>query len=83
MSMGRVEAMLFAKEGAKVVENDVGVVMGEETVTLIKAESGEACFYQADVAKAREVEKMMKFVVKTYGKLDILLNNAGMPSANA
>ncbi len=75
--IGRVTAALFAKEGAKVVVADYVAEGGEETVRIIKEAGGEAIFVKADVSKAEDVKNMIKTTVDTYGKLDILFNNAG------
>jgi len=77
--MGRASALLFAKEGAKVVAADIDPNGGEETVELIKRHGGEAMFMQADVAKVKDMENMVRVAVKTYGTLNILFNHAGMP----
>lgn len=76
--IGRGIALLFAKEGARVVVVDIGVETGEETVGLIKAEGGEAIFLRADVSRAADVEEMVKLTVNSYGTPDILCNNAGI-----
>lgn len=76
--IGRGIALLFAKEGARVVVTDISAETGEETVKLIKAEGGEALFVQADVSKATDVEEMVKSTVSSFGKPDILCNNAGI-----
>jgi len=76
--MGRAAAVLFAKEGAKVVVADWAVEAGKETVRMIKEAGGEAIFVKADVSKAEDVKKMVKTSVDTYGKLDVLYNNAGI-----
>lgn len=77
--MGRTGAVLFAKEGAKVVIADIAVPAGEETAKMIKEAGGEATFVKTDVSKAEDVQKMVKAAVNTYGKLDILYNNAAVP----
>jgi NAD(P)-dependent dehydrogenase (short-subunit alcohol dehydrogenase family) len=79
--IGRGIALLFAKEGARVVVTDISAETGEETVKLIKAEGGEALFVQADVSKAADVEEMIKFTVNCFGTPDILCNNAGIMAA--
>jgi 3-oxoacyl-[acyl-carrier protein] reductase len=79
--MGRASAILFAQEGAKVCVVDIDGRTGQETVDLVKGEGGEAIFIRADVSKASDVENMIKKTVDTYGKLDILFNNAGIPMA--
>ena len=76
--MGRAAALLFAKEGAKVVVADWVAGDGEETVRMVKEAGGEAIFVQTDVSKAEDVKKMVKTAVDTYGKLDVLFNNAGI-----
>jgi NAD(P)-dependent dehydrogenase (short-subunit alcohol dehydrogenase family) len=76
--IGRESARLFAKEGAKVVVVDVQTDSGEETVSLITKKGGAASFCQADVSKSSEVRAMIEFAEKTYGKLEVLFNNAGI-----
>jgi NAD(P)-dependent dehydrogenase (short-subunit alcohol dehydrogenase family) len=76
--MGQATSILWAKEGAKVVVADVNVEGGKQTVQTIKDAGGEATFVQADVSKASDAKKMVEFAVKTYGKLNILFNNAGI-----
>jgi len=79
--IGRATALVFAREGAKVVVADVVVDGGEETVRQIKAAGGEALFVKADMAKAAEVEAMVQKAVATYGRLDCAHNNAGIEGA--
>ena len=79
--IGRASALVFAREGAKVVVADVIVAGGEETVRLIKAAGGEALFVKADMAKAAEVEAMVNTAIATYGRLDCAHNNAGVEGA--
>lgn len=76
--IGRAGAILFSKEGAKVSVVDINDSNGRETVETIKQAGGEAIFSQADVSKAVDVERMIKTTIDTYGKLDILFNNAGI-----
>ena len=76
--IGRATALVFAREGAKVVVADLNVVGGEETVQLVKAAGGEAVFVETDVAQAASVEAMVQAVVDTYGRLDCAHNNAGV-----
>ncbi|MBA7709023.1 2,5-dichloro-2,5-cyclohexadiene-1,4-diol dehydrogenase LinX [subsurface metagenome] len=76
--MGRAAAILFAKEGAKVVVGDWVTEGGEETVRMIKEAGGEAIFIKVDVSRTEDVKKMIKAAIDTYGKLDILYNNAGI-----
>jgi len=76
--MGRATALLFAKEGAKVVVADCDPERGEETVGLIEKEGGKTTFVPVDVSRAPEAERMVKTALDTYGILDILVNNAGI-----
>ena len=76
--IGRVSALAFASEGAKVTITDVNVEGGEETVGMIKETGGEAMFVKADVSKAADVEALIERVVERYGRLDCAFNNAGV-----
>ena len=76
--IGRETALLFAREGARVVAADVNDEEGRETVALIEKEGGAAAYVHADVSKAEDCEAMVAFAEKTYGKLHILFNNAGI-----
>lgn len=76
--IGRASARTFAREGAKVVVVDVVVAGGEETVSMIKADGGDAVFVRCDVSNAAEVEAAVTFAVDTYGRLDCAHNNAGI-----
>jgi len=76
--MGRATAVLFVTEGAKVVVADIGIEAGEETVGIVKQAGGEAIFIKTDVSIAGDVKRMVNVAVDTYGKLDILVNCAGI-----
>lgn len=81
--IGRAAALIFAREGAKVVASDIAVTGGEETVRMVNATNGEALFVKTDVAKATEVERLVQTVIDTYGRLDCAVNNAGVEGAIA
>ncbi len=81
--LGRAGALLFAKEGARVVVSDVSEEGGQETVSLIKAAGGEAAFIRTDISDSNQVKRMIEFAIETYGKLDILFNNAGVSGSLA
>ncbi len=83
VGIGKATALLFAKEGAKVVVACRTVSTGEETVRLIREAGGEASFVKTDVAIADDVKKMIKVAVDNYGKLDIINNNAGIVETQA
>jgi NAD(P)-dependent dehydrogenase (short-subunit alcohol dehydrogenase family) len=76
--IGRASALVFAREGAKVVVVDVNEEGGRETVRLTRETGGEGIFIKADVSKAKDVEAMVKKTVDTYGRLDCAFNNAGI-----
>jgi NAD(P)-dependent dehydrogenase (short-subunit alcohol dehydrogenase family) len=76
--IGRETAILFAKEGAKVVLADVNDQSGAETAELIKNSGEEAVYLHTDVSKASDCERMVDFAEATFGKLDIIFNNAGI-----
>ena len=76
--IGRATALVFAREGAKVVVSDIVVEGGQETVQQIEAAGGEAIFVKADVSQAADVEALVTQTVETYGRLDCAFNNAGI-----
>lgn len=75
--MGRATALLFADEGAKVAVADYAPIGGQETVGMIKEVGGEAFFIETDVSKADDAKRMVGITVQTYGRIDVLYNNAG------
>ena len=75
--IGCATAERFAQEGAKVVIADVDATHGPEAAQGITRSGGEATFVRCDVSKAADVETLIRTTVETYGKLDILFNNAG------
>ncbi len=75
--IGRATARIFAQQGAKVVVvTDRRVERGQETVRMIQEAGGSATFVQADVSKTEDVKRMVEHAVQTYGKLNVLMNNA-------
>lgn len=81
--IGKAAAILFAGEGVKVVIADYDAKAGEEAVAELRSTEGEALFIKADVSKSADVEKMFKVTIQSYGKLDILFNNAGIQQTYA
>jgi len=75
--IGQSIAILFAQEGAKVAVNDKDD-SSEQTVKTIKTAGNEAIVVKADVSKAVEVQRMVNNVIDKYGKIDVLVNNAGI-----
>ena len=76
--IGRASALYLAQQGAKLVVPDINLASAQETVELIKKDGGEAMAVQMDVTKKAEVQAMAAEVKKAYGRIDILLNNAGI-----
>lgn len=76
--IGRDTAVLFAKNGAKVVITGRRETEGNETLNLIRAAGGEGLFVKGDVSKAADVQSMVKKSVEKFGRLDIAFNNAGV-----
>lgn len=80
--IGKASALLFAREGAKVVLADVNEAGATQTVDEIGKAGFDAAFVKTDVSRASDCENMVKFTESTYGKLDILFNNAGIMDSN-
>jgi len=76
--IGRATALLFAKEGAKVVVADFDLKKGTKTVDIIKKSGGNAYMVLTDVSKKEDVQNMVKTAISVYGQIDILVNNAGI-----
>jgi NAD(P)-dependent dehydrogenase (short-subunit alcohol dehydrogenase family) len=76
--MGREVALLFAKEGARVILNDLVAETVEETAQMVTQAGGEAIAIAGNVADEAAVEKTVKAGVEKFGKLDTLYNNAGI-----
>ncbi|QMV41939.1 SDR family NAD(P)-dependent oxidoreductase [Cohnella cholangitidis] len=79
--MGREEALLFAKEGAKVVATDINEAAVQAIVKEIESAGGEAIAIAHNVASEDEWVKVVDGTIGKYGKLDILVNNAGISHA--
>lgn len=75
---GEVSSLLFAEEGAKVVAVDINEEGGKQVVETIKKKGGDAIFVKGNVTSNADWENIMKQTIDTYGKLDILFNNAGI-----
>ena len=75
---GMATAMLFAREGARVVLVNRSAERAEKLAKQIGDEGGDASVFAGDMAKASDAEAMAAFTVKTYGRLDILHNNVGI-----
>jgi 3-oxoacyl-[acyl-carrier protein] reductase len=76
--IGQATAVRFAKEGAKIVLADVDEIGLAETKSLVEAAGGEATIATGSVASRQDVQAMVETAVSNYGKLSILINNAGI-----
>ncbi|KEY71647.1 hypothetical protein S7711_10033 [Stachybotrys chartarum IBT 7711] len=84
--LGRAVSLAYAREGALLVCVDLkpgarAEVASEcqvDTDELIRREKGKALFVKADLSKSEDVEAMVKLAVEEYGRLDVLVNNAGI-----
>lgn len=76
--IGKATAELFAKQGANVVISDIRVAEGKAATESIVAEGGSASFFETDVSKPEDMEALVNFAVRTYGNLDVAVNNAGI-----
>ena len=77
---GKATAILFAREGAKVLCADAEVARAQETVELINRENGTAEAFAADVTNSLQCKAMVEHAVGRWGGLDILHNNVGVES---
>lgn len=76
--IGRATAKLFALNGAKVIINDLDEKMIIETKKNIKQVEGEAIGFQCDIRNKEKVTKMIENSISRYGRIDVLVNNAGI-----
>jgi NAD(P)-dependent dehydrogenase (short-subunit alcohol dehydrogenase family) len=76
--IGRAAALLYAREGARVIVSDVAEDGGAETVALIGAAGGDARFVRTDVTQPEACDELVRRSVEQYGRLDFACNNAGI-----
>jgi 3-oxoacyl-[acyl-carrier protein] reductase len=79
---GEGMARLFAEEGARVVVNDINETGGRRVAQVIQQAGGQAEFVKADVTKDAEVKALVAAAVKRFGRVDIMVNNAGYTHRN-
>lgn len=75
--IGRASAVLFAWEGAKVVVSGRRTERGEAVAGEIRDRGGEAVYIRADMTREEDIQSLVKTTLDTYGRIDILFNNAG------
>jgi len=76
--LGKAQALLLAKEGAKVIVTDIHETDGLEIAEDIRRKGGEAVYANLDVTKEAHWEDVIEKTLSEYGRLDILVNNAGV-----
>jgi NAD(P)-dependent dehydrogenase (short-subunit alcohol dehydrogenase family) len=76
--LGKAEAVLLAKEGAKVVATDINETLGKKVPDEVRREGGEAIFIKHDVNNEQNWKEVIQKTISEFGKLDILVNNAGV-----
>jgi NAD(P)-dependent dehydrogenase (short-subunit alcohol dehydrogenase family) len=75
---GKATAVLFAREGAKVLAVDINEAAAEETRGIITKEGGSGAVMRVDVSKYAEVQNMVAKCIQLFGRIDILHNNVGV-----
>lgn len=83
MGIGEATARMLAREGAMVVVTDLKDAEGERVAKAIDEAGGEAIFQHHDVADEASWEKLMATTLERYGRLDVLVNNAGVLGMSA
>ncbi len=76
MGIGEAVAQRFAEEGAKIVIADIDAAGGEKTAATIREKGTASHFVHADISKEADARKISEQAVKTFGRIDILVNNA-------
>jgi NAD(P)-dependent dehydrogenase (short-subunit alcohol dehydrogenase family) len=77
--IGRAIALVWAREGAKVVVSDLGSAQGgEETAALVRAQGADAIFVAADVSRDEDCARLVASTLERHGRLDAACNNAGI-----
>jgi NAD(P)-dependent dehydrogenase (short-subunit alcohol dehydrogenase family) len=76
--IGKVTAVEFAKQGAKVIVTGRREKEGADAVSAINAAGGEGLYIQCDVSKTKDVQRLMQTIEDKFGRLDIAFNNAGV-----
>ncbi|MBU4350900.1 SDR family NAD(P)-dependent oxidoreductase, partial [Patescibacteria group bacterium] len=76
--MGKADALMMAKQGAKVAVTDINLEECQAVVDEIISQGGEAAAWKMDVVNKEEIDKVFDEVIKKWGRLDVLVNNAGI-----
>jgi NAD(P)-dependent dehydrogenase (short-subunit alcohol dehydrogenase family) len=76
--MGKADALLFAQKGAKVVVSDISQEDCQKVVDQIEKKGGQAIAVKCDVSKKEEVDNLFRKTIEKFGRVDVLVNNAGI-----
>ncbi len=76
--IGRAVALVWAREGAKVLVSDLNREGGLETVALVRAQGGDAQFQHADVSRPEDAQALVEQTITQFGRFDMACNNAGI-----
>jgi NAD(P)-dependent dehydrogenase (short-subunit alcohol dehydrogenase family) len=82
LGIGKATSLLMAREGASVAVTDVLDVQGSEVVREINSSGGHAEYWHMDVSKESEVQRVFSEIKSRFGKIDVLVNNAGISGVN-
>jgi NAD(P)-dependent dehydrogenase (short-subunit alcohol dehydrogenase family) len=82
LGIGKAACEMLAREGAKVAVTDVLDQEGEAVAAQIRQQGGEAQYWRLDVSKEAEVERVVNEVAERWGRLDVMVANAGVSGAN-
>lgn len=80
--IGKGIALRLAQEGAHVIVNDISAALGDDVVREITAAGGRAAFFAADVTRFADVKALVDEAVRQFGRLDVVINNAGWTHRN-
>ena len=81
--IGRACAEMFAREGARVVVSDISLERAQATTQFVTSHGGEAIAISGDVSVGDDAQNMVSATVEKFGKLDVLVNSAGVSARNA
>jgi len=78
LGIGQATVIALAREGAQVTVSDINDAAGEATAASIVSAGGQAFYQHADVGSSPDMERLVEETVRRYGKLDVMVNNAGV-----
>ena len=76
--IGRGCAVMMGQAGARIIVSDYDQKSGRETESIVKENGGDALFVNTDVSQAEQVRNLVETILKSYGRLDCAVNNAGI-----